>query len=316
MKRFIKWFISILLFGLAIALLDWQNLKSIFYKISPRMFCLATLVAFFQFAAMGIRWHYLIRSVSKLSFRNHISQFLYSAFLNVFTPANIGGDMYRLFWIEAERDGRWSILSALLKERLLGIASFLFCYIAIMVILFTISPFPNSPPDNNIFFYSGIFILVALSFAPAVPLIVKSFFKIKLVQSKLWSVDLLTQIQKAFHFSTMNEFLMLIGLSVLSLIIWISAVKIVAVDLGIDISWLVVGQIAILVELVRLIPVNIQGIGIREGGFAYLFNVIGQSPETGFALGTISYLALSVAILLAGTIGKLISSSHFILKNS
>ena len=59
----------------------------------------------------------------------------------------------------------------------------------------------------------------------------------------------------------------------------------------------------VLVELIRLIPISIQGIGVREGMFAYFCGKLGISPEAGFILGTVSYLALSLSIVIAGFFG-------------
>ncbi|MEO0248899.1 MAG: hypothetical protein ABIN58_05020, partial [candidate division WOR-3 bacterium] len=81
------------------------------------------------------------------------------------------------------------------------------------------------------------------------------------------------------------------------------AVRIIALDLGLDVSWSALGTVAILVELIRLVPITLQGVGVREGSFAYLFKSLGESPETGFALGLVSYLALSMAVGLFGFLG-------------
>ena len=62
--------------------------------------------------------------------------------------------------------------------------------------------------------------------------------------------------------------------------------------------------IGALIEIVRFVPLSIQGIGIREGGFATLFAFIGFDPETGFTIGLLGYTALSLTQLLIGLTGK------------
>ena len=81
--------------------------------------------------------------------------------------------------------------------------------------------------------------------------------------------------------------------------VWILAVHVIAIDLNV----ITLGVIVVLVELVRLVPVTIQGIGVREVAFAYFAGIVGESPESGFVLGTVSYLALTFSILISGAVG-------------
>jgi len=54
---------------------------------------------------------------------------------------------------------------------------------------------------------------------------------------------------------------------------------------------------------VRIVPVTIQGLGLREGAFAALLGLSGYAPESGFVLGVAAYLALSAALVLTGALG-------------
>ena len=51
--------------------------------------------------------------------------------------------------------------------------------------------------------------------------------------------------------------------------------------------------IATSVELVRIVPITISGIWLREGTFATLFGMFGYAPESGFVLDAAAYVALS-----------------------
>jgi hypothetical protein len=103
----------------------------------------------------------------------------------------------------------------------------------------------------------------------------------------------------------------LLGLSLIALFLWILTAQIMAFDLRIDISYLLLGAVVILVELIRLIPITIQGVGLREGMYAYLFRIIGKSPEDGFVLGSVTYLALSLSLLCSGLIGSILKTNLF-----
>jgi hypothetical protein len=107
----------------------------------------------------------------------------------------------------------------------------------------------------------------------------------------------------ALRFESPAHFAEILGLSCLAVCVWVLTVHMVTAYLGLHLSWVMLGMIVVLVEFVRLLPVSIQGIGIREGAYAYLFGVIGESSEAGFIVGAISYLALSLSVFIAGAVG-------------
>ena len=103
-------------------------------------------------------------------------------------------------------------------------------------------------------------------------------------------------------FDSMRNFLWLMTCSAAGVALWVLAVWLVASDLGMKIPLLSLGANVVLTELVRLVPVTIQGIGLREGTFAYLLASLGESAEAGFVLGAVSYVALSCAIIVCGAL--------------
>jgi hypothetical protein len=90
---------------------------------------------------------------------------------------------------------------------------------------------------------------------------------------------------------------------------WCLIVLLIANDLGIDIQVPALLMISTTAELVRLVPLTVQGIGVREGTFAMAFVLAGQSAESGFAVGVLAYLLVSLADLLIGFIGWFWSKS-------
>jgi uncharacterized protein (TIRG00374 family) len=306
MRRLINLSGSIILLIVAISFLDWDNLKSALLRVNPWVFTAATLIALSQFIAMGIRWYYIIFKIVPLPLSEHMRKYLYSAFLNSFTPANLGGDMYRLFQLRSKISSHVPIIIALLRERLLGLLSFFLVYLLFLLALWARNPLLMR--KSNVFSYSGEVIVTLTAAILILPYLLSRISKLSLVSSRARLTAVAANLYEATSFNARADFVKLIGLSVLSLFIWILTVQVVALDLSIRVSLSVLAVVVILVELARLLPLNIQGIGLREGAFAYLFHVIGESPEAGFALGTVSYLALSISIILSGIIGRILSS--------
>ena len=112
--------------------------------------------------------------------------------------------------------------------------------------------------------------------------------------------------QIALHIGPGGKFLGIVGLGMLAIVIWTTVIYLLAESAGSPVPFLVAGMIGVLVELVRQIPVSVQGIGVREASFAYLFGLIGHSPEEGFVVGAAAYLAIGLALCLAGALGAIL----------
>jgi uncharacterized membrane protein YbhN (UPF0104 family) len=57
-----------------------------------------------------------------------------------------------------------------------------------------------------------------------------------------------------------------------------------------------------LVSLAMVLPISISGVGVREGGLAFLLAPFGVTAEQGVALGLLWFLATIVGGLLGGAI--------------
>lgn len=309
MKAVLRLTASVLLLGIAAYFLDWRSLARILTVLSPTAFCVAILIAAFQFLPVAYRWFILVRSVWPERFLWHLRYFCTGAFLNTFTPANIGGDVYR--FVMLRRDGRhYFIVLALFRERLVGLHSYLLGYLI---------------------FWLG-YVAVGGQRSLVLDLLAGAIF---IVQAGLWGLPvLLGRVRRygwfavrsrtkaiidacwrASRFKSMWEFLSLFFLSMVALGIWYVAVLYLANVMGIEIAPAALGIVVVLAELIRLLPVSVQGIGLREGAYAYVFTLVGASGEAGFALAVVGYLALTVAILLMGVIGVVLKEAEIPLKS-
>jgi len=301
MKTFIKLLVSLTLLGIALYYLDWAGLKEALTKVNPWVFLLSSLIALFQFIFLALRWHLLVKNVSSRPLIENTRNYLYATFLNSFTPANFGGDVYRFFSLKDQNHDNLAVVVVLLKERILGILGFFAVYLVFLTGLwFAYAELPFDP--GRFFFYAGVLILLLTICIFLSPYVLNMITKFKCIRSHTAFYKGFTSLHDAVHFDSMPHFAKLMGFSLLAVLIWILATQVVAVDLGISIPYLHLGIIVILVELVRLVPFTIQGIGLREGTYAYLFGMLGKSPEAGFILGTVIYLALSISLLIAGIV--------------
>ena len=51
----------------------------------------------FEFPVLGFRWYLIIKQKNNVRFLAHLKLYFIANFFNTFTPAQIGGDVYRLY---------------------------------------------------------------------------------------------------------------------------------------------------------------------------------------------------------------------------
>lgn len=302
MKSLLKLLASLIFLALAIYQLDWPTLANAVDRLHLSFFIAAVLISLFQFVILSRRWHILVEELNGQSYVKNAAQYFCASFLNSFTPANLGGDAYRLWTLKQQNRSATSVLAILLRERLLGLFTYFLGYLLCLAILFS-THWELAVRSQTML--AGLGILLCLVCVALVFLGPMSSWLAarKWLESRLWLRRLLELVNQAVSLGPVSDLSKLLALSMIGLGVWVMVVLVVALNLGIDLPWYTLSMIVILVEILRLIPVSAQGIGVREGAYAYLFQALGQSSENGFVLAAVSYLALSISLLLSGLLG-------------
>ena len=305
MKVAARAFVSLSLVAAAFFLLDWRALGSVVQQTSVTSFLAAVAVILVSFVFLAFRWVRIVGGYVSIPALEHWRVYFYATFLNSFTPANIGGDVYRAAALKRYACGFTGLVVALLRERLFGLLSFLIGYGICIAALLVASPVVYAALDPIYLLALVPIIMGAIALVAGAPL-VRYLEKWRWLRTRERLSALAADLGDAMVLHSPGDFLILLALSLMALAAWIAAVAIVASDLGLALSIPLLGAIAILTELVRLVPISLQGIGLREGSFSVLVGLAGGSPESGFVLGAWSYLALSLALLLCWPIASAI----------
>lgn len=316
-KKIINIVTSIILLGIALYILDWETMIEVIGKLDIVILVFAIVICTSQFIFLAMRWFYLIKDSAALGFYEHFWRYLISTFVNSFTPSNIGGDVYRTISLKPYVERSSKVITMLLRERMVGLLSFLMMY-TICISLYNLFSIESEGKEDDIFNLFVVFVLIGLIIIFYLPKISSLLLQLKFIKKSKSIKTTIEYIRVIFTFSSVKDFLILLGFSFVALLLWIYMIQLIAIQLDIVLAWYVIGMIAAMVELARLVPITIQGIGLRESFFAYLLSLLGQSPEAGFVLGGMGYILLSISILLSGLIGYLLSFSavkNFIVDN-
>lgn len=306
MKRFLKFLVSVTLVVFAIYLLDVQTIMATVRSGSPWSFMIAVALNMLAFLIMGMRWHVLIAPVVGRSATAHMAVYLKGTFLNTFTPANLGGDAYRLAVLRKEAGSDGEVVKLLLRERIIGLYGyaivFVVAYSTILLAMDLNGPLAENPYTYGVLLAAGMALLpfVARRLGSQLAAFVRGVIgKERLPGLEGWA-------ESAANLLSLKGMVPLMSFTFVGIFLWAVSIKVVGEGFGVSIPLTHLAAVATLVEIIRLVPITIQGIGLREGAFAYLLAFLGHSPEQSYVVGTLAYLALSVAIILCGPLGHAI----------
>lgn len=298
---------SITLLAGAIYLLDVHVMIATLKGGSGLTFVIAIVINLAIFLMMAMRWYILINTQSQRSFLYHIAIYMKATFLNTFTPANIGGDAYRFAALKSEARSANSLIKLLLRERVLGFYGYMIVFLISFFYVFPSTDF-DIPLAGNLYLYGALLALATFILPFFVRGLESALFSIlsnKVHTEKLKKIHYLVKVLSELF--TFKGTILLMLITIGSIILWIVSIKIVAAGFGLSVSLIHLAIVATLVEVIRLIPISIQGIGLREGMFSYLMSLLGYGAEQSYIIAIIAYLALSTSIVLSGPIGQAIN---------
>jgi len=294
-KYLLKAASTCILLILILKMVDWATVLGAIQRLSFGPAILVLILFLLHFLTSAFRWDILL-GMPQVKRATNIKAFLCGVFLNTFTPSNLGNDAYRFLALKKFSPTGFYLFSCLVEERILGLCYFLMAYVcfALMTLL------PSFSPTPPFFLYAALCCLAAVIVFFALPHangLLRRFFGSYLPVSflRLWEE---ANLGRSLTFS--KEFTPLLALTGAGIVFWVSTAYVVSHNLGCPIPWATVAAISVLVELVRYVPLTVQGIGLREGAYAYFYHLNGYDAEIGFAVGTIVFILLNIAFCLSG----------------
>lgn len=241
-------------------------------------------------------WQWLLRAVeSPFTYWALFGHYMVGSFFGQFLPKSIGGDVVRAFSITQSGASKTQSLTVILLGRFIGIANLLI----VMIICVFLSP------EQTRLFSDSPFILLVW---PALILAVMIFFLFVLMMDavKKWVAHFKLAPQASAAINTLRtckekplyltvSFLISMLLQVTVLIRYYC----IAMAIGVGVDFTTLAIVSILVMALASLPITLNGLGIREGGFIYLFGVLGVSAERAFAFSIVNYL-LTLLMAAAG----------------
>lgn len=290
--------------GLIIFLLNRKSpeeLAPYLRSIDPALLA-GGLIVFLTSSLLGaLQWHILLGAGGvELPVLRTVRLYFVGLFFNNFLPANVGGDAVKIFDVVKDGNDPHKVFAITLLDRVFGITGL--CLLAVVTSFFLL---PSGTVDNMLVYIAVFLMPVAavalLSFNRRLSRKIREFSS----GIRLWGLGERIGLVLT-HMGSLRNLKKLFG-KVLFLSLLIQVLRIVthifvgkALGLELAVSDYLHFFIFIpLLGLVMILPISINGLGVRESAGIVLFTQIGISEEQAVLMEFITYL-VQVAVSLAG----------------
>jgi uncharacterized protein (TIRG00374 family) len=314
---------SLVLLGIVAWRIDWLRVRDAFASLRLSLWLLATAVYALTQIVSSLRWRMLARPLGFAEpFHRFLSYYYIGMFFNLVLPTSVGGDVVRAWYLDNKSGRKTAAFSTVLADRISGVAVLLLIALGALVFrpvelptwvtgtvaamtggallglatLFLISRFwrPNSEP-------AGCFALAESQASAKQPADAtkprRSVFRD--LQSLIFN----------FQFSIFPSPRVFFVATLLSIIVQLANVLIVwligqSLHVSIPDSYYLL--LVPTVTLLTLLPISLNGMGVREGGTALLLAPLGIEPSVAVTLAFLWFAAF-VLPSLGGVVFYLLS---------
>ena len=225
----------------------------------------------------GTRWQLILANFQHKATITSLTKIHFiGIFYNNFFPSSVGGDFIRGIMLKSNNISTGNIISSILIERLLGVASLLLISLLSMayVIVFSNELLPSGMivQLQQILIASILGGLLIILFNKT---LASLCHKIRLdIKSGLTDHKISTTIH-----------------SILIHLIGVIATYFLAISVGSTISFYYFLILYPIVIIISMVPISLNGLGLREGAFIFLFSHVGMDNEVALTV-TLLWLGL------------------------
>jgi uncharacterized membrane protein YbhN (UPF0104 family) len=281
-----------------------------FTRIHPERFFDTLATANFSYVALALvvylltqlgsafRWAVLARPLGfDTRLKNYSLYYLIGMFFNLFAPSTVGGDVTRVYYLardgETRREKRWAVSTvpaavSVFMDRALGMTVLVWLG-AVGLALYPEYAVPQ--PIRSLTFVLAVGLMVGGLLVPLArpilpveghPIVVKLRLAMHAYRAH-WTV--IPQV------ILMSFILHLVQA-------WLHVMMGKALQIDVPFSFSII--LYPLVGTFAALPISLNGLGLREGGYLFLLGLIGVSSEKGVAFGLLLFLVVVVDSLIGG----------------
>ena len=272
---------------------EWESLVRRLKSLEWQWYAAAQAVAIVIQVVAGIRWSSLARPIGFVhSTSFFIWRFFEGVFFNLCLPSSIGGDVVKAYRLSSTNRGRLLAGCTILADRLAGVSA-----LGVLAGSAILSIKLNLSPASTVAVATVLFASVLLGFRLTIGNLdrfldlLPATHKIRQFLSQLLPYQIRPSLMgKAVAWSLIVQ----VGASV--------SVALMARGIGVNLGLGIWFSVVPLIALAIVLPISINGVGIREGGMALLLSRWGVAGEQAVAIGLLWFLTTIGTGLIGGVL--------------
>jgi glycosyltransferase 2 family protein len=265
---------------------------------------IAVIASFVVTWLMAFRWRAILHAKGlNLKTRRLFLYYLIGIFFTSFVPGGgVSGDVARLIYVDREVHDKALVLSTLVYERLIGVLTLLLIGLGA-----TLMTRAYGQTDRMIYLSEGILAIAFIVIAALMSSFVSSRLAslIRNVGHRVRAVRVAEAAARTLESISVlrRDSRLLLRISIISIlirIVWSLGCYVVSRAMGLPIDLLTLFAFISLVDLVRLMPISVGGLGVREWTVIALFATLGITKEQSLTFSILAFAPIYLNAIVGG----------------
>ena len=293
--------VSAALIGYLLATAKLDELAAMLKSWHVIYFLIAVLLEVVRNVIFAYRWKITL-SVSgiKVPFPTLVRFYFVGAFFNLFLPTALGGDVVRGYNLAVRSGKKVDAATSVLVERIVGF--FALAFIALLALLLGSGVIEDATVTT-------VILLVCLGYFALTLLVFNASVMRRLIGAlefvKLWDLsERLGRMYDSLYEFTAHKALLLqcFTLSIICQTLAILAAYSLALAINLKLDLVYFFMVLPMIWIITMVPLSINGLGVREGAFVFFFTTVGVSDSAALLLSFLNFSQMIVLGLMGGII--------------
>lgn len=299
----LRFFLSAMIIAFLFTKVDIALFASIVSRAAPEWLLAGLCLIFLEQLAVSIAWRAMLASKGhKVPFRKMLHIIIVSNFIGFVFPSTAGADVVRVLGLSKYISSASDAFSSMVIFRVSG-------YVLMFTIaLISATFFADRLPDTLAI--KAISVALAVGFCVGFLALIfsgKALGILEIGLKKIGMENIYSKIEtlyKAFSFYLSHKGAMKVAFAgaLFMQLERIFYVYVISLALGLEIDLAAICLFVPIIMALTLIPVSISGIGVREGGYVFLFAYAGLNTAQAMSLSICGFALSLVYVMLGGLV--------------
>ena len=298
---------SIIIIGIIIVQpsVDVNSIVNIIKSLNPVYIAPFILFRLLSIVFVSLRLQYVLKMQKvNCSLLDLTKLYFVGRFYNQFLPSQYGGDIVKAYILSRKEQEKMPFYSSVLFDRIIGVATNFFLVFIIIILVIKELYFLGYVIYVLLITPIMFFIFMYLCIHESIVMKICSFlerFKFHGIGDKIKRFYLSIVSFKQFK----SVLILSCSISLLMQLFYYSSFYAIAYMINMDVPWRYFLIFSPIIAMISLLPISMNGIGVRESGNIYFFGKVGASANQAFSYSLLIFLVLIVEGLIGGAINLL-----------